>query len=165
MVYMSIYGYTNGNLSTPFRATDMNGNVCGDPNGPAANYPYAYFFNPTTLDLSNRYCVAACPSYSANTLSTLSCYNQSSCSYAVTIYPNGSYSANPSSNSVIIGYEATSVISRVCIPTSTVLSVAFASYITAFSSSLSQSSFSYFITDLQNVPPISCRTGNGSSAP
>ena len=104
MVYMSIYGYTNGNLSKPFRATDMNGNVCGDPSGVAANYPYAYFFNPTTLDLSNRYCVDSCPSYSNAALSTLSCYGQASCSYAVTILANGSYSVSPTSTSLIIGY-------------------------------------------------------------
>lgn len=57
MVYFSAYGYANGNTSKPFRATDMNGNVCGDPDGLAVNYPYAYFFNPTSGDLSNRYCV------------------------------------------------------------------------------------------------------------
>jgi hypothetical protein len=148
MVYMSVYGYTNGNLAKPFRATDMNGNVCGDPAGVAANFPYAYFFNPTTLDLSNRYCVAACPSYSNGALTTLSCYGQSSCSYALTILSNGSYSVNPSSTSIIIGYETTSLISRVCVPTTTVFNNAFASYASTFSSSLSQGAFSEFITDI-----------------
>ena len=61
MGYLSIYGYVNGNLDKPFRATDMNSIVCGDPNGVAVDYPYAYFFNPTTGDLSNRYCVKQCP--------------------------------------------------------------------------------------------------------
>jgi hypothetical protein len=148
MVYMSIYGYTNGNLSIPFRATDMYGNVCGAPNGVASSYPYAYFFNPTTFDLSNRYCVQSCPSYSSGTLSTLTCYNQSSCSYSVSIYGNGSYSANPASSSVIIGYPTTTLISRICVPTSSVFTNAFASYISAFSTYLSQSSFSQFITDI-----------------
>lgn len=35
MVYMSIYGYTNGDLNKPYRATDSNGIVCGDPGGVA----------------------------------------------------------------------------------------------------------------------------------
>ena len=31
MVYMSIWGYTHGNVDKIFRATDQGGNVCGDP--------------------------------------------------------------------------------------------------------------------------------------
>jgi hypothetical protein len=57
MVYISAAAYATGNLSVIFRATDSNGIVCGDPSGVAANYPYAYFYNPTTGDLSNRYCI------------------------------------------------------------------------------------------------------------
>jgi hypothetical protein len=58
MIVISSTAYANGNLSKIFRATDSNGNACGDPSGPAAAYPYSYFYNPTTGDLSNRYCVA-----------------------------------------------------------------------------------------------------------
>ena len=98
MVYMSIYGYTNGNLSKPYRATDSNGIICGDPGGVAEAYPYAYFYNPTTLDLSNRYCVQSCPYFdSTGSLTTLSCYGQSNCSYVVTVDSSGSYTTNPSS--------------------------------------------------------------------
>lgn len=104
MVYMTAYGYANGTPSKIFRATDSNGVVCGDSTGPAANYPYAYFFNPTTLDLTNRYCVTQCPSFSNGALTTLSCYGQASCNYALTITSTGTYSVNPSSTSQIIGY-------------------------------------------------------------
>lgn len=71
MIYFSAYGYANGNTSKPFRATDMSGNVCGDPNGVAVNYPYAYFFNPTSGDLTNRYCVKQCPYFSSGSLTTI----------------------------------------------------------------------------------------------
>ncbi len=148
MGYMSIYGYTNGNLSKPFRATDMSGNVCGDPDGVAKDYPYAYFFNPTTGDLSNRYCVKECPYFSSGTLTTISCYGQASCTYAVTISSSGAYNTNPSSTSDIIGYETSALISRICVPSSTVFTGVFSSYTTAFSTYLSQSGFSTFITDL-----------------
>lgn len=104
MVYLSACGYADGNVAKIFRATDSNGIACGDPAGPAVNYPYAYFFNPTTLDLSNRYCVMQCPSYSGGSLTTISCYGQANCAYAVTITSSGTYSANPSSTSQIIGY-------------------------------------------------------------
>lgn len=162
MVYMSAYGYANGNLSKPFRATDSSGNVCGDPNGVAANYPYAYFYNPTSGDLSKRYCVKTCPYFdSTSTLTTIECYGQSSCTYAVTITSSGAYTSNPSSTSVIIGYETSSLISRVCVPSSTVFSGVFSSYVTVFSTYLSQSGFSTFITDLQNVQIYQFRTGNG----
>jgi hypothetical protein len=149
MVYMSIYGYTNGNLSKPYRATDSSGNVCGEPGGAAESYAYAYFFNPTTLDLSNRYCVKACPSFDASgTLTAIECYGQASCAYVVTIDSSGSYSANPSSTSDIIGYDTSALIGRVCIPSTTVFSGAFSSYVSTFSTYLSTSGLSSFITDI-----------------
>lgn len=153
MVYMSAYGFSNGNTTKIFRATDSNAVVCGDPSGPAASYPYAYFYNPTTMDLSNRYCVTECPYFSNGALTTLSCYGQASCAYAVTVTSSGTYSTNPSSTSQIIGYETTSMIDRVCIPSSTVFSGVFYSYISTFSTYLNQGDFSSFITDMENVNP------------
>ena len=150
MGYFSIYGYMNGNLSTPYRATDSNGNQCGLPGGAAEAYPYAYFYNPTTLDLSNRYCVQSCPSFSSGSLSTISCYNQSSCNYAVTIDSSGAYSVSPTTTD-IIGYDSSALIGRICVPSSTVFSNAFSSYVTTFSTYLSQNGLSSFITDLENV--------------
>ena len=35
MVYFSVHGYVNGNISKPYRATDSNGVICGDPGGVA----------------------------------------------------------------------------------------------------------------------------------
>ena len=147
MIYVSAHGYANGNLSKPFRATDANGVVCGEPGGEAESYPYAYFFNPTTFTLENRVCVKACPSYQSGTLSTLDCY-ASSCTYSVTILSDGTYSANPSTTTEVIGYETSPLIGRVCIPSSTVFAGAFASYVSTFSTYLSQGGFSTFITDL-----------------
>lgn len=61
MVVISSNAYANGNINKIFRATDSNGVACGDPTGAAADYPYSYFYNPTTGDLTNRYCVQSCP--------------------------------------------------------------------------------------------------------
>jgi hypothetical protein len=116
MVVISSNAYANGNLNKIFRATDSNGNACGDPTGPAANYPYAYFYNPTTGDLTNRYCVDACPYFSGGSLTTINCYNQADCSYALTITSSGAYSVSPTSTTQIIGYETSSMISRICVP-------------------------------------------------
>jgi hypothetical protein len=103
------------------------------------------------MDLSNRYCVKECPYFSNGALTTISCYGQASCSYALTITSSGTYSVNPSSTSQIIGYETTSMIDRVCIPSSTVFSGVFYSYISTFSTYLNQGDFSSFITDMENV--------------
>jgi hypothetical protein len=148
MVYMSAYGYTNGNLARVFRATDMNGIVCGEPGGVAENFPFAYFFNPTSADLTNRYCVDVCPTFVSGTLTTINCYGVGSCIYALTITSTGTYTVNPTSTGQIIGYDSSELIGRVCIPSSEAFAGVFTSYAESFSSSLSQSSMGSFITDL-----------------
>lgn len=150
MVAISSNAYVNGNLDKIFRATDSNGVACGDPTGPAANYPYAYFFNPTTGDLSNRYCVTACPYFSSGALTTLTCYNQANCAYALTVTSSGAYSVSPSSTTQIIGYETSSIVNRLCVPSSTAFAGAFVSYTSTFSSALSSSDLTSFTTDLTN---------------
>lgn len=150
MVVISSNAYANGNLNKIFRATDSNGVACGDPSGLAADYPYAYFYNPTTGDLTNRYCVQSCPYFSGGALTTLTCYNQANCAYAVTITSSGAYSASPSSTTQIIGYETTAMINRICVPSTTVLAGAFYSYTTTFSTALSSSDLTSFTTDLTN---------------
>ena len=104
MIYISASAYSLGNISKIFRATDSNGVICGEPGGAASAYAYAYFYNPTSGDLKNRYCVSECPYFSGGSLTTLSCYGQSNCAYAVTITSSGTYSTSPSSTSQIIGY-------------------------------------------------------------
>lgn len=148
MIAMSSNAYSTGNLSKIFRATDSNGVACGDPSGVAANYPYAYFYNPTSGDLSNRYCVTSCPYFSSGSLTTVTCYGQASCTYALTITSSGTYSVNPSSTSQIIGYETSALIGRLCIPSTTVFSGVFSSYVSTFSSTLSSSDLASFTTDL-----------------
>lgn len=148
MVYMSSAAYSTGNLTKIFRATDSNGVACGDPSGVAKDYPYSYFFNPTSGDLSNRYCVKECPYFSNGAITTIDCYGQASCNYALTITTSGTYTVNPSSTSQIIGYETSFVIDRICVPSSTVFSGVFSTYVSAFSSELSQGDMNSFITDL-----------------
>ena len=163
MVYFSIYGYINGNLSTPYRATNSNNIICGEPGGVAETFPYAYFYNPTTFDLSNRYCVKECPYFSSGSLTTLNCYG-GACTYTVTIDSSGAYSTSPSTSS-IIGYDSTALIGRICIPSATVFSGAFSTYVSTFSTYLNQNGLSSFVTDLENVSFHLFRTGTSFSEP
>lgn len=52
MVYCSYYAYSFGNISTIFRGTDPDKNICGE--GLTKDYPYLYFANPLTLTISKR---------------------------------------------------------------------------------------------------------------
>jgi hypothetical protein len=165
MIVLAIYSYTYGNTHNIYRATDSNQNICGQTGTVTENFPLSYFYNPTTGDLSKRVCVSSCPIYSSSgVLSTLNCYDKTSaqnCTYTITIKQDGSYSSGSPNNASIIGYEATEQIGRVCLPTSTVLKNAFASVSTNISDGVRQAGLANFITDLQNVPPSSFRTGNG----
>jgi len=74
MIYCSVYGWTSGDPTKIWRATDANtvtneiDNWCGYPGSVVEDYPYAYFFDP--LDsLDNRACVKSCPAYSAGAIS------------------------------------------------------------------------------------------------
>jgi hypothetical protein len=127
----AMYGYSNGDTTNVYRATDSGGNVCGGSGSNALAYPYSYFYNPSVDATGSRVCVKVCPSYSGNTLSTLDCYNagisRANCSYDKTIDKNGSYTSGQSAQSGdLVGYETYSVIGRVCIPTATVFSAALA---------------------------------------
>lgn len=165
MIVLAIYSYTYGNTHNIYRATDNNQNVCGQSGTSTANYPFAYFYNPTTADLSKRVCVTSCPSYVNGTLSTITCYANSnipSCAYTKTVKQDGTYSTNSTvSSSDVIGYDSTEQIGRVCIPTSTVLQNAFSSVSTTISDGVRQAGLANFIPDIQNVLPLLCRTGDG----
>jgi hypothetical protein len=153
MVGVAIYAYSTGSTQNIYRATDNNGNICGGTNSSAVNYPYSYFYNPKSLDLSNRICVSSCPSYNNNTLSTLNCFTNpsvSSCAYTMTILQDGSASKTIT-DSDFIGYDSVAVIGRVCIPTSNVISNAFSSFSNTMSDGLRQAGIANFVTDLQNV--------------
>lgn len=116
MVYLTIYGYMNGNPAAIFRGVDLNGIACGDPKGVAAAFPYIYFVTPAA-EISKRYCVVACPSFSGTALTALSCYG-ATCTY--TYQYNSAYTLSPSGapgSNDIIGYESISVIDRICVPT------------------------------------------------
>ncbi len=77
-------------------------NVCGASNTNTSQFPYAYFYNPTSLDLSRRTCVKVCPSYINNSLTNIDCYstgnNQNKCTFDVIVYQNGSFNTTPNTN-------------------------------------------------------------------
>lgn len=159
MVVLAIYSYTYGDTHNIYRATDSNGNICGKTGTSTETYPFAYFYNPTTMDLSKRTCVAACPSYtSSGTLTALPCFptpQLPNCSYTITVRPDGTYNkSGNATTSDIIGYDSFSEIGRVCLPTLTVLQNAFSSASTSISNGVRQAGLANFITDLQNVLKI-----------
>jgi hypothetical protein len=82
--------------------------VCGGSNSVTISYPYTYFYNPTTGDLSHRTCVKSCPNYNSGTLSTIDCYIpgnlQGKCSYDATIGQNNGNLNTTVNTTAIIGY-------------------------------------------------------------
>jgi hypothetical protein len=147
LAYCAFIAYTKGNPSDVFRATDKFGNICGQSATPTADYPYAYLYNPTQ-QISNRVCVKVCPSFSSGILSTLSCYNMS-CNYQMIVYSNGSFNVTPSLVSNVVGYETSTVLNRVCLPSPTALTNAFAAVSSTLSSKMSQGMIGSTITDIQ----------------
>jgi hypothetical protein len=105
MIYLTAHGYANGNPAKIFRATDQNGLVCGEPGSLTESYPYAYFYNPTSLDLSKRYCVKTCPDRSTGALpATLDAY-PTAVTFAITISSTGTPSTPiAGTGSLVIGY-------------------------------------------------------------
>lgn len=150
MVALAIYGYTYGNTHNIYRATDNAGNICGKTNSSTEAYPYAYFFNPTTVNLNNRICVKECPSYSNGNLSALDCFTNNvttSCAYTARINEDGTFNATFASSD-FIGYGSMKVIKRVCVPEIRVFENAFREFANKFSDGVRQSGLSNFITDL-----------------
>ena len=165
MFGFAVYGYSNGDTTNVYRGTDEQGNVCGGSNSSALNFPYTYFYNPTTGNLDRRTCVVSCPGLNGNSPTPIDCYaagnNVGDCNYTKTVNSSGQLSGTPNQTE-IIGYDTYSVIGRVCIPTATVFNNAFSSYVNTFNDKLRQAGLANFITDVQNVPLSSFRTGNGS---
>lgn len=107
MVYFTYHAYYYGNPSLIYRGTDTGGiDICGQPGTVTADFPYVYFYDPTTLDLSLRYCVDQCPSYQSGALtpSALNTY-AGAVAFTITIDQTGTYSGTPgAAGSNIIGY-------------------------------------------------------------
>ena len=160
MGYCAIQGYANGNVDKIWRATDTNGVVCGDSNGAAYAFPYAYFYNPLA-SINNRYCVDKCPAYVSGAIAAPWCYG--GCTGWTQINEDGTYTGvGALSGFTNILYGSNALIGRICIPNSAVFSNSFQAAVSAFSSATSSGTFSDFITDLKKVKnKLINRTGNG----
>lgn len=163
MFYCAIQGWANGDTSKIFRATDKNGVVCGLSGGVAQDYPYAYFYNPIS-SVSNRYCVQSCPTSGVSP----SCYgvNCSALSWT-TIYTNGSAPSGTDTSLGYLLYDSESVMSRICIPSTAVLTNVFSTIVDTLSTAASSGTFSSFINDLKQVYNLFylLRTGPGCCVP
>ncbi len=148
LAYCVFVGFYSGNPDNVFRATDKNGNICGQSGTNTADYPYSYLYNPTNY-ISNRVCVKTCPYFSSGSLTTLDCYNMT-CTYQMVVYSNGSFNVTPNSVSDVVGYETETTLDRVCLPSSVVLSNAFSAVSSSISSTVSQGVIGSTVTDIQN---------------
>ena len=100
-------------------------------------YPYLYFSNPI-FGMDKRFCVKTCPSFSGETLSTLDCYG-GTCNYDITFAANGTTTssvANMNASNIILGYETSLALDRVCLPTTKVLENGLSSAASSITSSL-----------------------------
>ena len=87
-----------------------------------------------------------CPSYSSGSLSTLTCYGGTDCTYHIIVAEDGSVSSV--SGSDFIGYETSLLVDRVCMPSSAVIGDAFSSVVSSLSSSMKTGSFSSMTSDI-----------------
>ena len=170
MIYLAAYGYSNGNLSKIYQGIDQNDKVCGRASDTSAggvsygNYPYLYFTYPldTTKPLAMRVCVDSCPVWNGSSINQVNCPTPSECTYTYTYSPSGTISPTgvPTSSDKL-GYDSTLLLSRVCIPNTSMFTSVFKAIASSFSSSVFQSDLNNFISDIQNVTIILFRIGNG----
>lgn len=161
MVYLAAYGYSNGNLSNIYQGIDQNTKVCGSASYNStggvsyAAYPYLYFTYPldVTSPLSKRVCVDACPSWDGTAVTQVNCPNQTECTYQFTYSSSGSLvlGSGTITNPSILGYDSTLLLSRVCIPNTSMLTSLFTTIANTFASSVFQSDLNNFISDIKNV--------------
>jgi solute carrier family 44 protein 1 (choline transporter-like protein)/choline transporter-like protein 2/4/5 len=149
MVYLTIFGYMNGNPSSAFRGVDASANICGNSSFGTSNYPYLYFTNPI-YDFTKRICVDQCPTYSSGSVSQVQSNSAAgSTTYTVQYDTSGSVvSGGAPTSSSIIGYDTYLVISRLCMPNSVMFNSLINS--TTAASTISQGDLSNFITDTMN---------------
>ena len=153
MFYCAIQGFATGNTANIWRATDENGNVCGDTGSTTANYKFSYLYNPL-VSTNNRVCVTACPSYSSGSISALDCFTSgcpaTTSGYGVISEDGASYTAGSASSTYLL-YGSSSLLDRICIPNSNVFTGALSSALDTFYSSVSGSTFADFVTDIMEV--------------
>lgn len=154
MVYCTIHAYASGDPSKIYRPVSDYQQVCGEKGSLTQDYPYLYFYNPL-FEINNRFCVKSCPVYENNALKKIECYRNETgqdCTYSATINQNGSFSITriPTKGD-IIGYETTSVLDRVCIPSPAVMTNALKDVMNKFTDKLQQGSFASLTTDVKNV--------------
>jgi hypothetical protein len=131
-----------------WRATDSNGVVCGDSSGAASAYPYSYFYQPLS-GTSYRFCVDSCPAYSGGIITPPNVYNAPVGLSWTSLNSDGTLTA-PAPYPYLL-YDSSSMISRICIPSTAVFNNAFNTILSTFYSSVNIGAFGNFITDLSNV--------------
>jgi hypothetical protein len=147
MCYATGVAYGTGNPTKIFRPISTSGEICGQPGNTAELFPYAYYSNPAYM-LDNRYCVKSCPLGSDTSMLTSS----GSVALNIQVDANGNPSSSTSSlsSSDDIAYYSTIAAERVCVPTTSTFTTAFASFTSTFAS-IQQGELGNFILDVKNV--------------
>lgn len=153
MFYCAIQGFATGNTANIWRATDENGNICGDMGTTAENYKFSYLYNPLS-STDNRVCVTACPKYESGSISPLDCFTSgcpaATSGYGVISEDGQSYTTGSASSTYLL-YGSDSLLDRICIPNSNVFTGTLSSALDSFYSAVSGSTFADFVTDIMKV--------------
>jgi hypothetical protein len=154
MVYLTAYGYANGDPFRIYRPIDNAGNICGQ--GIAVGFPYLYISNPLAMT-TKKYCVSSCPTASPTTPSSIITAT-GSISATITVDSSGSLitGSSPFSNAIEISYDSIEAAGRVCIPTPSmftgiIFQTSSTNYADMFSSALQVGDLANFILDIKNV--------------
>ena len=143
MFYCAIQGWANGDTTKIFRATNSNGDVCGEKGGVAEQYPYAYFYQPTT-SVNLRYCVQSCPTSTQPPTCYPSCASVSWLTIPTSGLMSGAIGTGPQQL-----YDSEALMSRICIPSTNTLTNAFNGIVNNLSSASNTGTFGNFINDLK----------------
>jgi len=152
MVYLTYFGYHNGNPYNAFRGVDQTGAQCGIAGTPTANFPFLYFHNPYS-DISRRVCVASCPSYDSGLNAVPALSSNIALTYTIMYRTDGTRTdgsvVTPTSSDVL-GYDTYQVVGRLCVPNANMFSTIFSTVSRTVSAAFSQGDLNNFITDIIN---------------
>jgi hypothetical protein len=151
MIYLTYFGYYNGNPYNAFRGVDATGVVCGIYGTATANYPYLYFSNPLS-SISERICVNTCPSYTSGAVTQSTSNNPSYTTYAYTYDLSGTQTPSTPAPSAgqYLGYDSYLAVGRLCVPNAIMFTTAFSSVSSSLTSAFKQGDLNNFITDIIN---------------
>ena len=153
MVYLTYWGYKNGDLNKPFRGVDEFGSICGDStNTLTKQLKYIYYYNPSD-SIDKRTCVSFCPSYtsgSVNTPTRTTSASASSVASWTVEYDTDANTAGTVNAASVVGYDTSALLGRLCVPSKAMFDKnVFDS--SSFARVFSEGDLGSFFTDIETV--------------